>query len=135
MKRLFVLIAFLFCFSQPALAAKWEHLAERTVTYKNDTDRIVINPYKKDLREVRIHSKQGMINMESVTLHFIDGSKEKTDNLGTLLRGQTSRAIPVPRRQAKNLAMITFKYKAVGNKKTDNIGLTNRGIVEIQGRR
>ncbi|WP_087018442.1 hypothetical protein [Thaumasiovibrio subtropicus] len=135
MKKLLTLITLLFCFSQPALAAKWDTLTERTVTYKADTDRVLINPYKRDLQQVRLKSKQGMINMDSITLHFRDGSKIVEDNLGTLFRGQTSRSINVPRRQARNLVMITFKYKAIGNRKTDNIGLTNRGIVEIQGKR
>lgn len=135
MKRLFVFLALIMTFSQPALAKDWEHLTERRVTYREDTDRVVINRHNRDIRQVRLKSKQGIINMESITLHFRDGSKIVTDDLGVLLKGKTSRSIAVPRKQARNLRLITFKYKSVGNQKTDVAGITKRGIVEIQTRR
>ncbi|WP_413110583.1 hypothetical protein [Thaumasiovibrio sp. DFM-14] len=135
MRVLFVIFSLLLSFSQPAFAAEWEHLAERRVNYSEDTDRVYINKNNRDIRQVRLKSKQGIINMDSITLHFKDGSSIVTDDLGVLLKGKTSRAIPVPRRQARNLRLITFKYKAVGNKKTGATGLTQRGIVEIQTKR
>ncbi|MBY5947360.1 hypothetical protein [Photobacterium rosenbergii] len=122
-------------FSQPAFAKGWEHLAERRVTYKEDTDRVNINWFNRDIHQIRLKSKQGIINMDSITLHFRDGSKQVTNDLGILLKGKTSRAINVPRHQSRNLRRVTFKYKSVGNQKTDIAGITKRGIVEIQAKR
>ena len=132
MRALLVFFAFVLSFSQPALAAKWEPLTERHVTYREDTDRVYINRLNRDIRQVRLKSKQGIINMDSITLHFRDGSTIVTDNLGILRKGHTSRAINVPRRQARNLRLITFKYNAVGNQNSAAAGITKRGIVEIQ---
>ncbi|MGF1735053.1 hypothetical protein [Photobacterium satsumensis] len=135
MKYLFVFVAVLLTFTQPAFAKDWEKLTERRVTYREDTDRVNINRHNRDIRQVRLKSKQGIINMDSITLHFRDGSKIVTDDLGILFKGKTSRAIPVPRHQARNLRHITFKYKSVGNQNTQQAGITKRGIVEIQTRR
>ncbi|KHT63449.1 hypothetical protein RJ45_11550 [Photobacterium gaetbulicola] len=135
MRSLLLLFTLILTFSQPAFAKDWEHLAERRVTYREDTDRVNINRHNRDIRQVRLKSKQGIINMESITLHFRDGSQIVTDDLGILLKGKTSRAISVPLHQARNLRQITFKYKSVGNKKTDLAGMTKRGIVEIQTKR
>ena len=122
-------------FSQPAFAKGWEHLTERRVTYKEDTDRVNINWFNRDIHQIRLKSKQGIINMDSITLHFRDGSKQVTNDLGILLKGKTSRAITVPRHQSRNLRRVTFKYKSIGNQKTDIAGITKRGVVEIQAKR
>ena len=126
---IFVLPLFL---STTILAADWIKIAEKSVAFKSETDKIIPQGAERKVSAIKLKCIQGSLNLKTITLNSDAGSKT-VDNLGVLTKGVSSRSISLPKGATK-LKSIEIEYASAGNRALGVVGVAKRAKVEVLGK-
>ncbi len=134
-KKIFVFLLLIVAFGLQSIAQSekdgWVKLAERTVAYKPETDKINMLGKKQNLSKIKLTCIQGTVKLKKVRVKMSDGTKEEFSPKGTGLfsKGMSSFAFQLPGKDTK-LKEIEIDYDSAGN-----IAMTKRAKVEIWGKK
>lgn len=130
MKYLFIIIFFI-GFSGFAQNDNWRKLAEKSVAFKGETDKIVLTGNERTIDKIKIKCVQGTVQLKKVKI-IMEGGKEKeydARGLGILTKGMTSTAYAVPDKDDK-VKRIELEYDTKGNRV-----ISKRAKVEVLGKK
>ncbi|MEZ9595195.1 hypothetical protein AB4298_11170 [Shewanella sp. 10N.261.52.F9] len=116
----------LFCIS--VNASDWVQIAEKTVNYKTETDKVSVKKAQRQASHIKLSCTQGTVNMHKIVLVMADGSDKQVDNLGVLTKGLSSRSISVPEGELKS---IELTYDSIGSQTLAVVGATKKGKLEV----
>ncbi|WP_067144998.1 DUF2541 domain-containing protein [Pseudotamlana agarivorans] len=132
MKYLFL---FFFVLSMTTQAQKdsdnWTKLAEKTVAFKSETDKIQLLGSNRTIDKVKIKCVQGTLQLKSVTIVMDNGKEKKYDakGVGVLTKGMSSMAYAVPDKDDK-VKRIEFEYDSKGA-----MIVTKKAKIEVLGKK
>ncbi|MFV7770636.1 MULTISPECIES: hypothetical protein [Shewanella] len=132
-KGLMVMGLLLPLLTQPVKAGEWSEIAQKTVDYKAEVDKINLGRKEQDLVSIKLKCEQGTVNLKQVELFMSDGESKKVDNLGVLTKGLSSRAITVPKGEA-HLERIELTYDSVGSQALGLAGVSKKGKITVLGK-
>ena len=128
----YLLIFFLLIgFSGIAQKDNWEKLAEKSVAFKNETDKIILTGKERTVDKIKIKCVQGTVQLKSIKI-VMDGGKDKeydARGVGILTKGMSSSSFAVPDKDDK-VKRIELDYDSKGS-----IALNKRAKVEIWGKK
>ena len=109
----------------------WIVIAEKTVSYKSDLDKVTPYGAERNVSKIKIKCIQGTLKLKHVHVTMTDGTKKSYDakGVGVLNKGMTSFAFVLPDNGRKQ-EHIEREYDAAGN-----ILLTKRAKVQILGKK
>ncbi|MCH4553064.1 hypothetical protein [Aestuariibaculum lutulentum] len=130
MKYLFILF-FLVSVATQAQNDNWKKLAEKTVAFQNEKDKVSLSGSEKDITKVKITCTQGTLELKSVTIVMENGEKKEYDakGLGVLTNGMSSVPYAVPSKGDK-VKYLEMEYDTKGK-----VLLTKRAKVEVWGKK
>ena len=134
LKTAFLTLIFSFICLPAMSAQEWITIAEKTVDYKAEVDKIKPHMNEKNVDSIKLKCTQGTINLRKVVINMSDGESKTVDNLGVLTSGLSSRAITVPKGDSE-IDSIELSYDSVGNQKLGLVGVSAKGKVEVLGRK
>lgn len=124
-------------FQSIANDGNWDKIAEKTVSFKSETDTVnPLSPFANThFSHIKIKCTQGTVNLKSITV-IMKGGQEKTfDNLGVLTNGMSSRSLSLPTQGDAKLDKIKLNYESVGNTALQVTGVTKKAKVDILGKK
>ncbi|MDX1762327.1 MAG: hypothetical protein R3218_09260 [Christiangramia sp.] len=128
----YLLIFFLLIgFSGIAQKDNWEKLAEKSVAFKNETDKVILTGKERTVDKIKIKCVQGTVQLKSIKI-VMDGGKDKeydARGVGILTKGMSSSSFSVPDKDDK-VKSIELDYDSKGS-----IALNKRAKVEIWGKK
>ncbi|EJL6725013.1 hypothetical protein NMS00_002309 [Vibrio alginolyticus] len=109
----------------------WEKIADKTVSFKSETDTVnPLSPFANArFSHIKIKCTQGTVDLKSVKVIMKDGQEKTFDSLGVLTKGMSSRSLSLP---TKDNAM---NYESVGSTALQVAGVTKKAQVEILGKK
>lgn len=130
-----LLIAFT-SFQSIASDSDWDKIAEKTVSFKSETDTVnPLSPFSNTrFSHIKIKCTQGTVNLKSITVIMKDGKEKTFDSLGVLTSGMSSRNLSLPTKDEAKLDKIELNYESVGNTALQVTGVTKKAHVEILGK-
>ncbi len=114
----------------------WNVIAEKTVSFKSETDTVnPISPFAStNFSHIKIKCTQGTVNLKSIKVTMSNGKEKEFDSLGVLTSGMSSRSLNLPNKDGVKLDKIELKYESVGNTALKVAGVTEKAKVEILGK-
>ncbi|MDR8523203.1 hypothetical protein [Shewanella fidelis] len=109
-------------------ADEWVKVAEKTVNYKTETDKVSVKKAQRQASHIKLVCTQGTVNMHKIELVMADGSDKQVNNLGVLTKGLSSRSISVPEGELKS---IELTYDSIGSQTLGVVGATKKGKLEV----
>lgn len=109
-------------------ADEWVKVAEKTVNYKTETDKVSVKKAQRQASHIKLVCTQGTVNMHKIELVMADGSDKQVNNLGVLTKGSSSRSISVPEGELKS---IELTYDSIGSQTLGVVGATKKGKLEV----
>ncbi|WP_237162614.1 hypothetical protein [Shewanella halifaxensis] len=109
-------------------ADEWVKVAEKTVNYKTETDKVSVKKAQRQASHIKLVCSQGTVNMHKIELVMADGSDKQVNNLGVLTKGLSSRSISVPEGELKS---IELTYDSIGSQTLGVVGATKKGKLEV----
>ena len=108
----------------------WVVIAEKTVSFKSDMDKVTPYGEERNVSKIKIKCVQGTVKLKHVHVTMADGTKKSYDakGIGVLNKGMTSFAFTLP--GDSKLEHIELEYDSAGN-----MLLTKRAKVEILGKK
>lgn len=124
-------------FQSVAEDSNWDKIADKTVSFKSETDTInPLSPFANShFSHIKIKCTQGTVNLKSITVIMNDGKEKTFDNLGVLTKGMSSRSLNLPTKDNAKLDKIELNYESVGNTALKVAGVTEKAKVEIWGKK
>ncbi|QYJ95427.1 hypothetical protein [Shewanella spartinae] len=116
-----------------ALASEWRELAQKTVDYKAEVDKVKLGRKEQNLASIKLRCDQGTVNLKQIELIMSDGESKKVDNLGVLTKGLSSRAVTVPKSEG-HLERIELAYDSVGSQALGLAGVAKKGKITVLGK-
>ncbi|MGY0616995.1 hypothetical protein [Vibrio sp. FJH11] len=131
-----LLVAFT-SFQSIASDSDWDKIAEKTVSFKSETDTVnPLSPFSNTrFSHIKIKCTQGTVNLKSITVIMKDGKEKTFDSLGVLTSGMSSRSLSLPTKDDAKLDKIELNYESVGNTALQVTGVTKKAHVEILGKK
>ncbi|MBD0833445.1 DUF2541 domain-containing protein [Aestuariibaculum sediminum] len=130
MKYLFLL---LLCASLSTYAQNdsWKKLAEKTVAFKNEKDKVTLVGSERDINKVKVKCTQGTLELKSITIVMDNGEKKEYDakGLGVLTKGMSSVPYNVPSKGDK-VKHLELEYDSKGA-----MLVTKKAKVEVWGKK
>ncbi len=127
------------CASFPSVASDgdWDKIAEKTVSFKSETDTVnPLSPFANArFSHIKIKCTQGTVNLKSITVIMKDGKDKTFDSLGVLTKGMSSRSLNIPTKDDAKIDKIELNYESVGNTALQVTGVTKKAQVEILGKK
>lgn len=114
--------------SLTSYADEWLKVAEKTVNYKTETDKVSVKKAQRQASHIKLVCTQGTVNMHKIELVMADGSDKQVNNLGVLTKGLSSRSISVPEGELKS---IELTYDSIGSQTLGVVGATKKGKLEV----
>ena len=114
--------------SLTSYADEWVKVAEKTVNYKTETDKVSVKKAQRQASHIKLVCTQGTVNMHKIELVMADGSDKQVNNLGVLTKGLSSRSISVPEGELKS---IELTYDSIGSQTLGVVGATKKGKLEV----
>ncbi|TNZ86672.1 hypothetical protein CGK40_24440 [Vibrio parahaemolyticus] len=131
------LLAAVASFQSVAGDSDWSKIADKTVSFKSETD--VVNPLSpfanSHFSHIKIKCTQGTVNLKSITVIMSDGKEKTFDNLGVLTKGMSSRNLNLPTKENAKLDRIELNYESLGSTALKVAGVTEKAKVEIWGKK
>ncbi|WP_224488029.1 hypothetical protein [Robertkochia flava] len=126
-------ILLLFVMAVPAVQAQdgnWKKLAEKSVAFKSETDKVNLTGNERTANWIRIKCVQGTVQIKEVTIKM-EGGESKTFNpaTGLLTKGMATVPFQVPGKKDEKVKSIEMKYDSKGTMVTNK-----RAKVEVQGK-
>ncbi|CAH0530928.1 hypothetical protein CTH30272_03273 [Allocatenococcus thiocycli] len=131
-----LLVAFT-SFKSVASDSDWDKIAEKTVSFKSETDTVnPLSPFANaHFSHIKIKCTQGTVNLKSIKVVMKDGQEKTFDSLGVLTNGMSSRGLSLPTKDDAKLDKIELNYESVGNTALQVTGVTKKAHVEILGKK
>ncbi|MCQ0113104.1 hypothetical protein [Zhouia amylolytica] len=128
--RLVMLLLFVGTLGVNAQSNSWIKLAEKTVAFKSETDKVNLIGKEQRVDRIKLKCTQGTLQLKKVTIVMSDGTKKEYDARagGILTKGMSSRSFDVPGKD-KKIKHIELEYDSKGN-----VVLTKKAKVEILGK-
>lgn len=125
------LIIILFFFSGYAQGDDWKKLAEKSVAFKSETDKVNLVGNERNVDKIKIKCVQGTVQLKELTIVMENGKEKKYDakGIGVMTKGMSSMGYAVPDKDDK-VKRIELKYDSKGS-----IALNKRAKVEIWGKK
>ena len=126
-------ILLLFVMTIPVVQAqdgKWKKLAEKSVAFHSETDRVSLQGDERTANWIRIKCIQGAVQIKEVTINM-EGGESKTFNptSGLLNKGMATVPFQVPGKKDEKVKSVEMKYDSKGS-----IVTNKRAKVEVQGK-
>ncbi|THD69247.1 DUF2541 domain-containing protein [Robertkochia marina] len=126
-------IVLLFVMTLPAMQAqdgKWKKLAEKSVAFKSETDRVSLKGDEREANWIRIKCIQGTVQIKEITINM-EGGESKTYKplTGLLNKGMATTPFKVPGNKDEKVKSVEMKYDSKGS-----IVTNKRAKVEVQGK-
>lgn len=134
MKNILLLGCLILAFSLQLAAQSeedgWVRLAEKTVSYKAETDNVSLIGKKTNLSKIKLTCVQGTVKLKHIRVEMSDGTKKEYDPKGTgvFSKGMSSFAFELPGKDTK-LKELEIEYDSVGA-----VAVTKRAKVEVWGK-
>ncbi|MBL7471354.1 hypothetical protein [Robertkochia sediminum] len=131
MKLFGMLLLFLFVIpSVHAQDGNWKKLAEKSVAFKSETDKVSLTGKERTANWIRIKCIQGTVQIKELTIKM-EGGESKTFNpaTGLLTKGMATVPFAVPGKKDEKVKSIEMKYDSKGS-----IVTNKRAKVEVQGK-
>ncbi|AXT73293.1 hypothetical protein [Vibrio sp. dhg] len=124
-------------FQSVASDSDWDKIAEKTVSFKSETDTVnPLSPFANArFSHIKIKCTQGTVNLKSIKVIMKDGKEKTFDSLGVLTSGMSSRSLSLPTKDEAKLDKIELNYESVGNTALQVTGVTKKAHVEILGKK
>ncbi|ELB2105568.1 hypothetical protein QNZ87_004799 [Vibrio parahaemolyticus] len=124
-------------FQSVASDSDWNKIAEKTVSFKSDTDTVnPLSPFANtQFSHIKIKCTQGSVNLKSIKVIMKDGKEKTFDSLGVLTSGMSSRNLGLPTKGDAKLDKIELNYESVGSTALQVAGVTKKAKVEILGKK
>ncbi|GGF30881.1 DUF2541 domain-containing protein [Echinicola rosea] len=108
----------------------WTKLGEKTVSFKNETDRVTLIGEEKNVDKIKLKCIQGTLQLKKITIVMKGGEKKEYDAKasGVMTKGMSSLPYSVPDKDAK-INYIELEYDTKGK-----VALTKMAKVEILGK-
>ncbi len=108
----------------------WVKIAEKTVSFKNDRDKITPYGAERNVSKIKIKCIQGTVKLKHVYVKMEDGTEKTFDSkgIGVLSKGMSSFAFDLPGKS--KLTHIELEYDSAGA-----MLITKRAKVEILGKK
>lgn len=117
----------------------WDKIADKTVSFKSETDTVnPLSPFANArFSHIKIKCTQGMVDLKSVKVIMKDGQEKTFDSLGGVLtKGMSSRSLSLPTKDNAKLDKIELNYESVGSTALQVAGgVTKKAQVEILGKK
>ena len=114
-------------------ASEWRELAQKTVDYKAEVDRVKLGRKEQNLTSIKLRCDQGTVNLKQIELFMSDGESKRVDNLGVLTKGLSSRVIKVPKSEG-HLERIELSYDSFGSQALGLAGVSKKGKITVLGK-
>ncbi|WP_224485425.1 hypothetical protein [Robertkochia aurantiaca] len=123
----------LFLLAVPAVQAQdgnWKKLAEKSVAFKAETDKVSLTGNERSANWIKIKCIQGAVQIREVTINM-EGGESKTfePTAGLLSKGMATVPFQVPGKKDEKVKSIEMKYDSKGSMVTNK-----RAKVEILGK-
>ncbi|MGP8308719.1 hypothetical protein [Vibrio sp. YIC-376] len=131
-----LLVAFT-SFQSVASDSDWDKIAEKTVSFKSETDTVnPLSPFANArFSHIKIKCTQGTVNLKSIKVVMKDGQEKTFDSLGVLTNGMSSRGLSLPTKDEAKLDKIELNYESVGSTALQVAGVAKKAHVEILGKK
>jgi len=108
----------------------WVVIAEKTVSFKSDLDKITPYGAERNVSKIKIKCIQGTVKLKHVYVKMEDGTEKSYDakGIGVLNKGMSSFAFELPGKS--KLVHIELEYDSAGN-----MLITKRAKVQILGKK
>ena len=108
----------------------WVVIAEKTVSFKNDLDKVTPYGAERNVSKIKIRCIQGTVKLKHVHVTMSDGTKKSYDakGIGVLNKGMTSFAFTLPGNS--KLEHIELEYDSAGV-----MLISKRAKVQILGKK
>lgn len=108
----------------------WIKLAEKTVAFKNETDKVNLLGKENTVNKIKLKCVQGTLELKQISIVMKGGERADYDakGLGVLTKGMSSLAYAVPDKGGK-IDYIELEYDTKGK-----VVLTKKAKVEIWGK-
>lgn len=131
--RLLYLVVVMFLAGNVSLKAQdgnWKKLAEKSVAFKSETDKVSLTGNERTANWIRIKCIQGTVQIKEVTIKM-EGGESKTFNpaTGLLTKGMATVPFAVPGKKDEKVKSVEMKYDSKGS-----IVTNKRAKVEVQGK-
>lgn len=115
----------------------WDKIADKTVSFKSETDTVnPLSPFANArFSHIKIKCTQGTVDLKSVKVIMKDGQEKTFDSLGVLTKGMSSRSLSLPTKDNAKLDKIELNYESVGSTALQVAGVTKKSKVEILGKK
>lgn len=109
---------------------KWEKLAEKSVAFKSETDKVSLQGDERSANWIRIKCVQGAVQIKEITINMEGGeSKTYKPATGLLKKGMATTPFKVPGKKDEKVRSVEMKYDSKGS-----IVTNKRAKVEVQGK-
>ena len=129
----FIGILLLFVMVIPAVHAqdgKWKKLADKSVAFKAETDRVNLSGDERHANWIKIKCTQGAVQIKEVTIIMEGGEKKSFKPTPSLLnKGMATAPFKVPGKRDDKVKAIEMKYDSKGS-----IVTNKRAKVDILGK-
>ena len=90
-------------FSGYAQGDNWKKLAEKSVAFKSETDKVTLTGNERTVDKIKIKCVQGTVQLEELTIVMDNGKEKKYDakGIGILTKGMSSIGYAVPDKDEK----------------------------------
>ncbi|MBR9787554.1 MAG: hypothetical protein GYB40_06425 [Vibrionaceae bacterium] len=124
-------------FQSVASDSDWDKIAEKTVSFKSETDTVKpLSPFANTrFSHIKIQCTQGTVNLKSIKVIMKDGKEKTFDSLGILTNGMSSRNLSLPTKDDAKIDKIELDYESVGSTALQVTGVTKKAHVEILGKK
>ncbi|WP_423840897.1 hypothetical protein ONE56_14395 [Vibrio mytili] len=124
-------------FQSIASDSDWNTIADKTVSFKSETDTVnPLSPFAKTrFSHIKIKCTQGTVNLKSIKVIMSNGKEKTFDSLGVLTKGMSSRSLSLPTKDDAKIDKIELGYESVGNTALQVAGVTKKAKVEILGKK
>ena len=121
----------LIMFSGYAQGDGWKKLAEKSVAFKSETDKVNLTGNERTVDKIKIKCVQGTVQLKEINIVMEGGEEKKYDakGIGVMTKGMSSMGYAVPDKDDK-VKRIELKYDSKGS-----IALNKRAKVEIWGKK
>ncbi len=121
----------LIMFSGYAQGDGWKKLAEKSVAFKSETDKVNLTGNERNVDKIKIKCVQGTVQLKEINIVMEGGEEKKYDakGIGVMTKGMSSMGYAVPDKDDK-VKRIELKYDSKGS-----IALNKRAKVEIWGKK
>lgn len=93
--------------------AGWELLGTKSVTFRNDTDNVVVTAKEGTFRRIQIVVAGNDLEMHDIMVVYANGERENIDTRMTFREGSWSRVIDL-KGWSRIIRRVEFKYHSTG---------------------